>query len=186
MNICVFCSANEIAEIYTKPADKLATLIGSGGHTLIWGGSDKGVMKIMASGVQKAGGKIVGISMEILREDARLDADEMIITKTLAERKALLLKRSDVIVVLVGGLGTIDEMTEILELKKHKVHEKPVVILNTDNFYEGLKTQFERMGAEGFLPRPLKELIYFADTPEEAIDYLTRAFKDHENTGKPL
>jgi len=173
MNICVFCSASDIAEKYTKPADELAKLIGGGGHTLIWGGSDKGVMKIMASGVQKAGGKIVGISMEILRKNARRGADEMIITKNLTERKALFLKRSDVIVVLVGGLGTIDEMTEILELKKHKVHEKPIVILNTDNFYNGLKIQLERMDEDGFLPLPLNQLLHFVDTPEGAMRYIT-------------
>jgi uncharacterized protein (TIGR00730 family) len=102
-----------------------------------------------------AGGRLVGISVEFLRGVARTDADEMVIAKDLAERKALLLARSDAIVVLVGGLGTLDEATEILELRKHRLHDKPVVLLNTDGFYDGLLQQLRRMEAEGFLPVPV-------------------------------
>ncbi len=172
MNICVFCSASDLEEKYTKPALEFAQLIGSNGHTLIWGGSDTGLMKVMASGVQKAGGKIVGVSVDYLKHKARQNADEMIITKDLVERKSLLLSRGDIIVMMVGGIGTLDEATEILELKKHKIHNKPIIILNSDNFYEGLKIQLQKMDQGGFLPRPIDELIFFADTPSEAINYI--------------
>ncbi|MBR7678896.1 LOG family protein, partial [Streptomyces daliensis] len=87
------------------------------GHSLVWGGSDVGLMKVVADGVQGAGGRLVGISVEFLAAKAREGADEMIITADLAERKALLLQRADAIVVMVGGTGTLDEATEILELK---------------------------------------------------------------------
>lgn len=172
--IAVFCSANELGEKYTTPAKKFAKLLAENKYNLVWGGSDRGLMKIMASGVSEGGGKIVGISMELLKHHARKEADEMIIAKDLGERKAIILKRSDAIVVLVGGIGTLDEITEILELKKHQVHNKPVIILNTENFYEGLKVQLEKMEDEGFLIRPLKELIYFADQPEEVMEYLDK------------
>lgn len=177
-HIAVFCSANELEEKYTIPAREFAQLIAENGYHLVWGGSDSGLMKVIAEAVQAGGGKTVGISMEILRAKARKDATEMIIAKNLGERKATMLKRSDAIVVLVGGLGTLDELTEILELKKHKLHNKPIVILNTENFYEGLKVQLQKMKDDGFLTRPLDELIYFADQPQEAIDYIYKILQN--------
>jgi uncharacterized protein (TIGR00730 family) len=149
-------------------------LIAEHGHSLVWGGSDTGVMKVMADGVQAGGGKIYGISVEILKEAARPDADEMVIAKDLGERKAMMLARSDVIVVLPGGLGTLDELSEILELRKHNAHNKQVIVLNTDGFYDGLVTQLDRMSTEGFITRPLTDYIAYADTPEAAIALVER------------
>ncbi len=73
---------------------------------------------------------------------------------------------------MVGGTGTLDEATEILELKKHGKTDKPVVLLNTAGFYDGLKEQFRRMETEGFLPRPLADLVFFAEEPVGALVYL--------------
>lgn len=170
--IAVFCSANELADKYTQPAKEFSRSLVKNGYHLIWGGSDRGLMKVIASEVQQAGGKIIGISVELLKHAARKDADEMIITKDLGERKKTMLKRADAIVVLVGGIGTLDEITEILEFKKHGLHSKPIVILNTENFYEGLKVQLQKMKDDGFIKRPLDQLIFFADSPQEAIDHL--------------
>lgn len=172
MNICVFMSAADLDERYTVPAREFAGLIGGGGHTLVWGGSESGLMKVVADGVQEAGGRLVGVSVEFLHKVARENADEMVITADLAERKAQLLLRSDAIVVMVGGTGTLDEATEILELKKHGLHTKPVVLLNAAGFYDGLKLQLQRMDAEGFLPLPLSDLVFFAEDGAEAMAYL--------------
>jgi hypothetical protein len=86
-------------------------------------------MKVVADGVRENGGRLVGISVGLLRAWARTDPDEMVIAEDLAERKALLLAKSDAVVVMAGGLATLDEATEILELKKHGLHDKPVVLL---------------------------------------------------------
>ncbi|MEU6850486.1 TIGR00730 family Rossman fold protein [Actinacidiphila alni] len=172
MNICVFLSAADLDERYTAPAREFAELIGRGGHTLVWGGSEAGLMKVVADGVQDSGGRLVGVSVEFLHMKARKNADEMVIAADLAERKAQLLLRADAIVVMVGGTGTLDEATEILELKKHGLHAKPVVLLNSAGFYDGLKQQMRRMDAEGFLPVPLDDLVHFAETGEEAMAYL--------------
>lgn len=172
LNICVFCSASDLAPVYTDAAREFAELIGSRGHSLVWGGSDSGLMKVMADGVQKAGGRLIGVSVEFLRNVARPDADEMIITADLAERKAVLLERADAVVVMVGGTGTLDEATEILELRKHGMHSKPVVILNTDGFYDGLQQQMARMESEGFLPLPLSRLADFAADGHQALALL--------------
>ncbi|MFI9719450.1 TIGR00730 family Rossman fold protein [Streptomyces sp. NPDC052396] len=175
MNITVFCSAADLDARYTVPAREFAGMIGKGGHTMVWGGSESGLMKVMADGVQANGGRLVGVSVEFLRDKARVDADEMVIARDLAERKAELLARGDAIVVMVGGTGTLDEATEILELKKHGLHEKPVVLLNTAGFYDGLRQQFQRMEAEGFLPRPLAELVFFAEDGAGALAWLESA-----------
>lgn len=175
MNVCVFLSAAELDARYTQPAREFAELLGKGGHTLVWGGSDTGLMKVVADGVGEAGGRLVGISVELLREWARTDADEMVFAKDLAERKALLLARADAVVVMAGGLGTLDEATDILEQKKHGLHDKPVVLLNTAGFYDGLAVQLRRMEEEGFLPVPLDQLVFVTDDGARALAYLEDA-----------
>ncbi|MEU5220729.1 TIGR00730 family Rossman fold protein [Streptomyces sp. NPDC020807] len=172
MNICVFLSAADLDERYTGPAREFARLLGKAGHTLVWGGSDTGLMKVVADGVQEAGGRLVGVSVDFLAHKARPGADEMVVAEDLARRKALLLAKSDAIVVMVGGTGTLDEATEVLELKKHGKHAKPVVLLNTAGFYDGLKVQLQRMEDEGFLPRPLAELVAFAEDGRSALAHL--------------
>jgi uncharacterized protein (TIGR00730 family) len=172
MNICVFLSSAELDERYTRPAREFAELLGKGGHTLVWGGSDTGLMKVVADGVRETGGRLVGISAEFLRALARKDADEMVIAKDLAHRKVLLLAKADAVVVMAGGLGTLDEATEILELRKHRLHDKPVVLLNTSGFYDGLALQLQRMEEEGFLPVPLTELVFFAEEGAEALAHV--------------
>jgi uncharacterized protein (TIGR00730 family) len=178
VNICVFLSGADLDERYTRPAREFAELIGKGGHTLVWGGSDTGLMKVVADGVRETGGRLVGISVGFLRDWARKDADEMVIAKDLAERKALLLAGSDALVVLAGGLGTLDEATEVLELRKHRLHDKPVVLLNTAGFYDGLTLQLRRMEEEGFLPVPLAELVFVADEGADALTYLEECVRN--------
>ncbi|MGC5344427.1 TIGR00730 family Rossman fold protein [Streptomyces sp. DT24] len=172
MKICVFLSAADLDERYTRPAREFAELLGRGGHTLVWGGSESGLMKVVADGVRESGGRLVGVSVDFLSAKARADADEMVIAGDLAERKALLLAKADAVVIMVGGTGTLDEATEILELKKHGKHIKPVVLLNTAGFYDGLRQQFQRMEEEGFLPVPLTDLVFFAEDGVGALAYL--------------
>lgn len=176
--ICVFCSSGEVDKKYIDAAKELARLMVKNGYDLVWGGTNQGLMKVIADGVQNAGGKLFGVSVEIFKHKRRMNADEMIITKELPERKLLLIGKGDAIILLVGGVGSLDEISEVLELRKHNLHTKPVVILNTDNFYQGLKTQLERMEKDGFLPKKVEEFLYFAATPEEAIEYINQAIKN--------
>lgn len=171
MNVCVFCSASDLPEKYTAPAQKLAQLLADNGHTLVWGGSNVGLMRDIAAGVQDAGGKIIGVSMELLKNTARPGADQMIVAKDLGERKALMLQHSDAVVTLVGGTGTLDELTEVFELKRHGLHNKPLIVLNTNNFYAGLQQQYQHMQDENLLNRQAKlsDLITFVDEPEDVI-----------------
>ncbi len=84
MKICVFLSAADLDERYTRPAREFAELLGKGGHTLVWGGSDVGLMKVVADGVQAAGGRLVGVSVTFLAAKTRPGADEMVIAADLA------------------------------------------------------------------------------------------------------
>ncbi len=185
MRIGVFLSANDLDERYTQPAREFAKLIGLGGHTLVWGGSDVGLMKVVADGVREAGGRLAGVSVEFLRQSARPDADEMTVAADLAARKALLLATSDAVVVMVGGMGTLDEATEVLELKKHGLYDKPVVLLNTAGFYDGLILQLRRMEEQGFLPLPLADLVFVADDGADALAHLEASVASHAASGVP-
>ena len=179
--IAVFCSAQDVDEKYVKAAREFARLMAENGYSLVWGGTNRGIMKVIADEVRRGGGKLSGVSFGVFHHLARRDADEMIVAKTLGERKAAFLEKSDAIIALIGGIGTLDEITEIIELRKTRHHNKPIVILNTDNFYEGLKMQIQKMEDEGFLKSTLnlenKEFVYFADTPKEAIEYINRALE---------
>lgn len=172
--ICVFCSANDVSEKYVNDAKVFSELIVEHGYGLVYGASDVGMMKVVASTVQKLGGRTIGITMEILKDTARTNLDELYIMPTLGERKAKMAEKSDVIVLLVGGIGSLDEVTELLELKKHKVHQKPIVVINSAGFYNGLKEQLLKMKQEGFINQDLEELVYFAETPYKAMEYIDK------------
>src|SRR5258707_15753428 len=95
MNICVFLSAADLDERYTRPAREFAELIGEAGHTLVWGGSDTGLMKGVADGGRESGGRLVGVSVGVLRGWGGAGAHEVVIAKDLAEPKALVPPRSE-------------------------------------------------------------------------------------------
>jgi uncharacterized protein (TIGR00730 family) len=185
MHVYVSCSANNLAEMHTEPAKVLARLLAKNNHTMLYGGSDYGLMKVLADTIQQAGGKVVGITIPFYASDSRKNI-ELVVAKTLSERKTMLLERSDAIVVLAGGLGTLDELTEILELKKQDHHNKPVIILNTHGFYDGLKLQLQRMADERLLKvgervdEPSKRLNHFVEfvaTPQDVMALLASATK---------
>lgn len=171
-NICVFSTACDVADKYKKDTIRIGKLIAKNKYNLVWGGTNKGLMKITADTVKKHGGKIFGVTMEALKKNRRMDADEMTIAEDVIERKQLLIKKADAIVLLSGGIGGMDEMFDSLELKKEDLHSKPIVLMNTDNFYQGLKIQFKRMKDDGFMPEDLTKLVFFADTPAQAINYI--------------
>jgi len=175
--IAVFCSSKEIDGKYTEPAKEFARLIVENGYHLVFGGSDTGLMKIVAGEVKKTGGKVVGVSLKVFHHLIKKDADEMILADNLGHRKDLMLEHADAIVALVGGLGTLDELVHIAELKKQEHHDKPIIVLNTDNFYEGLIHQFQKMEMDGFNAFIMDDYVRFVNTPEEAIEYINKSLK---------
>jgi uncharacterized protein (TIGR00730 family) len=181
MNICIFCSSNDLEEKYIEPAKELARLLAEAGHNMVYGGSDYGLMKIMANEMQAGGAKIIGVTIPVYSAHARKNADEMITAKTLGERKATVLKRSDAVITLVGGIGTLDELTELIELKRQLHHDKLIIVLNTDGFYDGLRLQLQRIANEKLFKagentripiRTLDELVRFVEEPSRVMQLL--------------
>ncbi|HEY1621436.1 MAG TPA: TIGR00730 family Rossman fold protein [Streptosporangiaceae bacterium] len=181
MRICVFLSATSTDERYAAPVRELAGLLASGGHDLVWGGSDAGLMKVLADAVQDAGGTLTGVSVEslrwVLREKLAAN-DEIVVTADLASRKAAMLARCDAVLVMPGGTGTLDELTDVMELKRHGVHRKPVVVVNVGGYYDGLAWQLRRMEEEGFLDLPADDVVRFAPDVRDAMAMIEAAAGD--------
>lgn len=172
MNIAVFCSQYDVAEKYKDVAATFARLIAKNGHDLVWGGADEGLMRILANTAKSGGSRIIGVIREQIKAKAHADADEMHVVGNAYEMNLGIIERGDVIVVLVGGIGTLNELTEVLRMKKNGLLNKRMIVVNTNQFYEGFKQQLQRMADEGFLKKEVRDSVYFADTPEEAMRHL--------------
>ncbi|MBU6323065.1 MAG: TIGR00730 family Rossman fold protein [Patescibacteria group bacterium] len=169
MNIAVFCSFKDIDEKYAKPAEEFVERFAKAGHHLVFGGSNVGLMKRVADIAQRNGARVTSITFEKLRQSVRQESDEILVAKDLPERKSLFMKHADAFVVLPGGIGTLDEITEMMELKKHQLHDKRIVIFNIAGYYDGLRTLMERMESEGFLAHSLSYYVAFADAVEDVL-----------------
>lgn len=155
-------------------AADVARRIAERGHTLVWGGSNVGTMKVVADAAKGAGGRIVGVSVVNFGGVMREDADDMYVAANLEERLRTFAEVSDAFVALPGGTGTLHELATVMEWHKYDL-KKPIALLSTNGFYDGLKTQLERMEREKFLYEPLNVLVCIASTPEEALEYLERS-----------
>lgn len=175
LSICVYSSSsNHIDDRYFAAAGELGRLIGTGGHTLVFGGGNIGLMNAMAVEVQKSGGKVVGVIPIALRQRAWCleSSDELIVTDGLRDRKAIMEERAEAFIAMPGGFGTLEELLEIITLKQLRYHAKAIVILDVGGYYDPLLEQFERMFAEGFARRKFAELYHVAASPSEALDYI--------------
>ncbi|HEX9370943.1 MAG TPA: TIGR00730 family Rossman fold protein [Roseiflexaceae bacterium] len=153
MQLCVYCaSSNHIPEHYFALARTLGAEIGRRGWTLVYGGGSVGLMGVVAETVGATGGTVVGIIPQALldREVGFLDADELIVTATMRERKRLMDERAEAFVALPGGFGTLEELLEIMTLRQLGYHDKPIVIINAGGYFDPLLAQFERIFVEGF------------------------------------
>lgn len=175
MNICVFCSSsNAINEKYFEAAQNLGEIIGKGGHILINGGANVGLMETATIAASKAGAKTVGIIPEkmIGRSLASNNSHEVIITTDMMERKAKMRDMSDAFIALPGGFGTLEEILEVITLRQLSYHHKPIVFVNTNNFFDHLFKQFELSYVELFAKDVYRKLYFVAETPEEAMKYI--------------
>lgn len=174
-NICVFSSSsNSLPEIYYKAAQDLGILMGKSGFNLVYGGSLLGTMGVNAKAVKEFGGKVIGVIPEKLHEICiqNKDCDDLYVTKCMRSRKEKLDNISDAVIALAGGLGTLEELSEMIVQKQLGYSDKAVVILNTNGFYDNLLKFFSDMIDQNFANTDIKELLFVAQTPQEAIDYL--------------
>ncbi len=172
MHVCVYCSSSDLPEHFVDDARAVAAGIAARGHHLVWGGQNMGLMEVVATGVREGGGRIVAVSLDVYSEWDHPSPDEYHVFTTLAERKEMMLARSHALVMLAGGLGTLDELTEVIELRRQGRHDKPILVLNTAGFYDGIGLQLTRMHDEGVLPAPPAQYVRFAKTPDDLLDLL--------------
>lgn len=173
-NICVYCSSSDaVAPIYLETARALGAQMAARGDTLIYGGADLGLMGALARAVHAGGGRVVGVIPQALqaRGIAYAIADEVIVTTDLRERKATMEARADAFIALPGGLGTLEELLEVLTLRQLQAHTKPIVLLNTANYYAPLFALFAHLYRERFA-KPFENLYHIADDVGGIFDYL--------------
>lgn len=177
-NICVFASSsNFLEEIFYTDARDLGLLIGNNGYGIVYGGSKLGMMYACASAVKEAGGQIIGIMPERLANMGCAnpeDCDKFILTSGMRERKAKLDELSDAVIAIAGGYGTLEEISELIVQKQLGYNNKPIVILNTDGFYDKLIEFFETLIQRNFANKMSRKLYYIAKTPSDAIEYINK------------
>jgi uncharacterized protein (TIGR00730 family) len=148
LNVCVYCaSSGDVDAGFLDLGRAVGRRLAEEGHALVYGGGGVGLMGEVARGVHDRGGRVVGVIPESMRvtEVAYEEADELIWTDHMRPRKAEMERRADAFITLPGGLGTLEELSEILVLRYLGYHEKPVVLLNHEGFYDPLITFFNHL-----------------------------------------
>lgn len=176
-SICVFCaSSNRVDSLYVEAARELGELIGQRGHALIYGGVQAGLMRAVGEAAHEHGATTTAILPAMMhKRGIGFDrADHTIVTETMAERKAEMHTRADAFVTLPGGFGTLEELFEIITLKQLQYHDKAIVIINTNGFYDPMLEMFEHMFETAFAKDVYRGLYEVVTTPAEAMEYIER------------
>lgn len=180
MKIGVYCSSKEgLDRAYYEAGEAFGRTLAGRGHTLVYGGYNKGVMVAAARGASSEKGAVVGIVPKIFDKPGFTyeGCTRIFRTETMNARKAALEAESDAFAILPGGLGTFDEFFEIYVLTTLGVSKKPIGLLNINGCYDALKVMLERNVSDGFMTRPQLELIAFFEDPEALLNYLEAGFK---------
>jgi len=165
-SICVFCGSRHGSRpAYAEAARATGTMLATRGWRLVYGAGDVGLMGEVARAAQQAGGTTFGVIPIHLfqREVGKRDLSTFIVTENMHERKKVMFMNSDAIVVLPGGAGSLDELFEVLTWRQIGLHEKPILILNTDGYWDPIKTAIEHMIGEGFADRSLADMLIWAE-----------------------
>ena len=174
-NVCVYCSSsNSLEDIYYKDAENLGVLLAKNNYNVVYGGSKLGLMYKVAKRAKHNGSKLIGVMPAKLYDLGVSEAfcDEFYLTKEMRERKATLDEKSDAVIALAGGFGTLEELSEMIVQKQLCYNNKAIVILNTNGFYNDLLNFFEKIISKKFAAKDSKNLYYVANSPDEVIKYL--------------
>ena len=176
--VCVYCGSSPGARpAYAEAARQLGALFAREGIRLVTGGGKVGLMGVVADAVLQAGGEAVGIIPQALldREVGHEGMTELVVVQTMHERKALMATHADAVVALPGGLGTLEEITEMLTWAQLGIHSKPCGLLNVSGYYDALVAFLDHAVAERFIRQPHRELLAVASSPDDMLAGL-RAF----------
>lgn len=176
MNICVFGAASpKVDAQYLQAAEELGEALAKRGHSMVFGGGANGLMGAAARGMKKGGGKITGVIPQFFLDEGVETVfepcDELIIVEDMAERKDRMEELSDAFVIAPGGIGTFEELFQMLVLKQLGRHKKPIAIYNVKGYYYGLETLMQT-GAEGSFLRENTMSLYRSFKTEELGEML--------------
>ena len=172
-NISIFCGAHEGNNpIYAQEAKNIAEIIAKKGINIVFGGGDVGLMKIVSDTALDNGVKALGISLRSLYElelsNPRLD--EVIVAETLLDRKDIFMQRSDAFIILPGGVGSLDELAEVMASNQLGIINKPIGILNTAGYYDHLIAWMHKAVDEGFISDANFNELIITDSCEELVE----------------
>jgi uncharacterized protein (TIGR00730 family) len=180
-SVTVFCgSSDAVEEKYFAAARELGEKLARRGWRLVYGGGSVGLMGVLSRAVLAQGGHVTGVIPKALLDlgVGSRDASELIVTDGLRDRKAIMDERGDAFVALPGGLGTLEEVLEVLTLKQLGYHTKPVAVLDLGGFYEPLWSQVQRGIDTGFIKPEFMDLWYPAPDVDALLRYLD-AYEPH-------
>ncbi|SHI54255.1 TIGR00730 family Rossman fold protein [Aureimonas altamirensis] len=189
-SLCVYCGSSAgNAPHYLEAAYALGEAMGRSGIRLVYGGGTRGIMGAVSDGVIRAGGQVTGIIPRFLidmeateRELKRLD--ELIVTEDMHERKHKMFERSDAFVALPGGIGTLEELVEIMTWGQLGRHRKPIVIANIGDFWRPLASLLDHMTAEGFIHTAHQVRPLVIDRVEDILPSIEAAAATTSDTGR--
>jgi len=174
-SVCVYCgTSSKIRESYKESARTLGRKLGANGFRVIYGGGKMGLMGLIADSALSSGSEVVGIIPEHLqnREIEHLGLTELLVVDSMHTRKRLMAERADAFIILPGGLGTLDEFSEIVEWKQLHLHKKPIILVNIEGFWDGMIGVIDHVIAENFARPEDRQLFTVVDSADAAIDLL--------------
>jgi len=182
INICVYGSSSAaLDKVYFDEAFELGAIMAEEGYGLVFGAGNIGIMGAAARGAHSKGGHVTGVIPSFMNIEGipYKACDEFIVTDTMRERKKIMEDLSDAYISAPGGIGTFEEFFEILTLKQLRQHQKAIVLLNTDGYYDYLQKMMEKCISHKFAKPETLSLYTMADSPRAAIDHIKNyEFKD--------
>lgn len=176
MHIGVYCaSSNHVADRFIDEAEVLGRLIAERNDTLVYGGGQVGLMGVVARSVHEHGGTVIGAIPQALKDREGIAygiADELHVTETMQQRKAIIFTRADAFIVLPGGFGTLEELTEVLTLRQLGYHDKPIAVVNVGGFYDPLIELFEHFFDQRMAHERYRGLYRVVDSSAAALNYI--------------
>lgn len=176
-SICVYCaSSTKIDKVYFDAAEELGRLLGEKKISLINGAGSLGLMRTVSDAALAAGGKVTGVIPKFMVEQGwqHDKLTELIEVESMHERKQMMANLSDAVIALPGGVGTLEELLEIITWKQLGLYLNPIVILNTNGYFDPLLGMLEKAIGENFMRRRHGGIWVVAHTPEEAIEAVYR------------
>lgn len=171
--VCVFCGSSPgVNERYVDAARGLGSALVQRGLGLVYGGVSTGLMGAIAETVMAEGGEVVGIIPKdmLSREIAKRDITDLRVVESMHQRKQMMSELSDAFVALPGGMGTFEELCEVLTWAQLGIHDKPVGVINAAGYYEPLLALFDHAVTEGFIAPSHRMLLKSGATPDELLD----------------